>query len=299
MRLAGSEALHAPVVRALLAGAAVGVIGAVAGAELAVVVLVAGAAAVITHEVSSAFHVLQRRARSAEAHGSLLALMGRDGLPPLFGGWAVEADFARILLEELARRRPRAVVELGSGVSTLVIASALRAHGSGKLYSLEHEASMADQTRALLADRGLDDVVEVVTAPLARQTFGTDAVEWYDTGDRLDEIGPVDLVVVDGPPPVGPLSRWPALEVLYPKLAPHACVLMDDGRRRSERRTAFRWARSFPDLDLYWIDTVKGTWMLCRRPHLATPSPVVTAVRRLRRVLHPRPPGFEHWPILR
>ena len=299
MRLAGSEALQAPLVRALLAGAAVAALGVVAGADLAVTLLVAGATAILVREVSLAFHALRRRALSVEANESLLALVGTEGLPPLFGAWAVEPDFARIVLEEVSRRRPRVVVELGSGVSTLVIASVLRAHGTGRLYSLDHEPAMADQTRALLAERGLDDHVELITAPLAPQAFGRDEVRWYDARKLPEDIGPVDLVVVDGPPPVGPLSRWPALEVLYPKLAPDACVLLDDGRRRSERRTAVRWARSFPDLDLYWIDTVKGTWMLRRGAHAARPSPFVGAVRRLRRALHPRPPGFEHWPILR
>ncbi len=264
-----------------------------------VVLIAAVATGVISWEISVLSHSFQRRALSLEDHQILLTLVTTGSKPPLFGGWAMAPDLGRVLLEQL-RQRPAVVVECGSGASTLVIASALSANNTGKLYSLEHDSAFAEETRSLLADQRLSDWVEIVSAPLTRQTFGTTEIDWYDAKKIPDLAGPIDLLVIDGPPPTGPQSRWPALEVFYPKLSPRACVLLDDGRRRSERRTALRWAASFPDLGLHWIDTEKGTWMLLRSPEALQDVTAGFPLRgALRRALHPRPPGFGHWPMSR
>ncbi len=298
MRNAAREAFQEPLVRAVLAAVIVGGIGVGLDGDRDIVVVIAVATGVLTWEITGLSHVLRRRSQSLEDQQSLLALLGTGLNPPLFGAWAIAPDFGRILLDHL-RRRPAVVVECGSGASTLVIASALAANGRGKLYSLDHDSAFAEQTRSLLADRGLSDRAEVITTPLARQTFETTEVPWYDTKCIPDFPDLIDLLVIDGPPPTEPLSRWPALHAFYPQLSPQACVLLDDGRRRSERRTALLWAAAFPDLALHWIDTEKGTWMLSRDPEAGHASRLGSAGRRLRRALHPRPPGFGHWPISR
>jgi len=191
------------------------------------------------------------------------------------------------------------VVECGSGVSTLVIAAALEGNGAGKVYSLEHDSEFSEETRSLLRERNLSGRVELLAAPLTPQTLGGTEVRWYDARCLPDLSGPIDLLVVDGPPPHHPLARWPALEAFYPQLAPSACVLLDDGRRRSERVTAIKWASSFPDLALHWIDTEKGAWMLFRVGEPSSDPHLRSMLRRMRRAIHPRPPGLGLWPVSR
>ena len=41
-------------------------------------------------------------------------------------------------------------MELGSGSSTVLFAAALRANGSGRVISIEHDAEHVEHTRALL-----------------------------------------------------------------------------------------------------------------------------------------------------
>jgi predicted O-methyltransferase YrrM len=236
-------------------------------------------------------HRLERAIRSAEDAAALSVSL--QSAAPIFGRWAVEGDFAGMIARELERSQ-RLVVECGSGVTSLVIANQLRQNGSGRLISLEHDAGYAARCTALLQRAGLGDFARVVVAPLRRQQVGEKTVDWYDRNVVEEAVeGEIDVLVVDGPPQISPWARWPALEVLYPRLAQEAVVLMDDGR--TQQTTAHAWVERFPDLDLYWIDTLKGTWLLTRRDA----SGLSGRLLRIARMINPRPAGFGRWPVHR
>jgi hypothetical protein len=293
------EVLGEPIVRAFIVATLLTGIGLLVGADRRLVVVLAIAAGLVVREALASRLAVERHAVSAEDHRAVLGSLASEARPPLFGTWAIEPDFGRLLLDQFQHATPSLIVECGSGVSTLVLGSALRANGAGKLYSLEHEPAFAEATRSRIQDLGLTRWVDVVSAPLASQPFEAGEISWYDR-NRVPNFGrPIDLLVVDGPPSVEPFSRWPALEVFYAQLSAEACVLSDDGRRRNERKTAFRWASAFPDLELYWIDTLKGTWMLLKRREASEESPLLNTVRRVRRAVHPRPSGFGRWPVRR
>ena len=63
---------------------------------------------------------------------------------PFGGGWALTPDAAVVLAREIALNRPRTIVELGSGVSTVLIGRMLKQAGEGQLFSLDHDASWAE-----------------------------------------------------------------------------------------------------------------------------------------------------------
>src|ERR687892_2657737 len=77
--------------------------------------------------------------------------------------WAMRPSAIALLVEEMKRGRG-SVVELGSGVSTIVLARAARELGA-QLVSIDHDPGWADEIRALLRRERLD--VEVIEAPLA------------------------------------------------------------------------------------------------------------------------------------
>jgi predicted O-methyltransferase YrrM len=105
--------------------------------------------------------------RQLEALASLLAvLQPRAPLPP-FRGWAVGPDFASLLVTLVLRERPACVLELGSGVSTLILGYALERTG-GKLVSVDHEAEYAERTRVAVGLHGLAEVATILHAPLSR-----------------------------------------------------------------------------------------------------------------------------------
>ena len=61
---------------------------------------------------------------------------------PFGGSWALTPDAAAILAREIAIRRPNIIVELGSGVSTLMVGRLLQQMGCGHLISLDHDARL-------------------------------------------------------------------------------------------------------------------------------------------------------------
>jgi predicted O-methyltransferase YrrM len=166
---------------------------------------------------------------------------------PHVGGWAMEPPALLWLVDTVVRRRPRLVVECGSGTSTLWIARALQECGGGRVVSFEHESEYLEKTKALLADHGVLEYVDLRHAPLVDTATPRGNFSWYDVStDGLDEI---DLLLVDGPPgTTGPHARYPALPVLGDKLAPDAVVIVDDVSRKDEQEMVSHWLEERPEL---------------------------------------------------
>ncbi|MBR9989489.1 MAG: class I SAM-dependent methyltransferase [Gemmatimonadetes bacterium] len=200
-----------------------------------------------------------------EAGGQLRELINirplLGDMPVPFGGWAMEPRLGALIVETMQRRRPRLMVECGSGSSTILTAEVLRRFGSGRLISLEHEPVFAEETRERLRERGLDAWAEVITAPLVdRDVDGTTHV-WYDVdiNEHFDEI---DLLVVDGPPRrASPLARYPAVPILRTHFADGCIILLDDGNRPDERRTARIWTKLLGARARHYTSG-KGAWIL-------------------------------------
>jgi predicted O-methyltransferase YrrM len=257
--------------------------------------LVAGALAsgFLAWSYRDAFHRLERSIRSAEDAALLGASLGSAA--PVFGRWSAEGDFAGMIVREL-EGMPELVVECGTGATTLIIAHKLRQNGSGHLVSFEHDLAYAARIRQVLARANLLGVASVVEAPLRPQQFGDRLVQWYDRSVVHEAVaGRIEILIVDGPPQISPWARWPALEVFFPLLAKNAVVLVDDGRSRATTRAVRAWNERFPELEVYWLDTVKGTWFL---KHGAG-SEMHGRLLQLARLLHPRPAGFGRWPVHR
>jgi predicted O-methyltransferase YrrM len=156
--------------------------------------------------------------------------------------WAASPDFVNIAVALIREHRPQLVVEIGSGVSTLVSAYALRANGSGKLISLEHEATFTEVTARNLHSHQLDSIASVRHAPLQNLTIGQVDHPWYTTDALPDLPDQIDLLVVDGPPSgTAAMARYPALPVLYDRLKVGAYVLVDDFMRDDEYAMVNRW----------------------------------------------------------
>jgi Methyltransferase domain len=254
------------------------------------------AAGLMCASLRSSARRVERQVRNCE---DAIAVLGAVGpcAPPL-GNWAIEADFGQLIAGELTHY-PTAVVECGSGLTTLLIGTWLRFNGQGMLYSLEHDSRFAEETRHRLRQIGVADRVEVIDAPLTEQDVGNVRVPWYAPAAVEKLPTAIDLLVVDGPPDVSPLARWPAIPLLHDRLKDEAAVLVDDGRDRDARRTAARWTREFPDLELYWHDTVKGSWRLVKNPRAVEESHHVRRARGLIRMVAPRPSGFDRRPVRR
>jgi predicted O-methyltransferase YrrM len=188
-----------------------------------------------------AINLLRAQARELEGLHQLYAGFQPRAPMPSSGQWALNPTDLLAVLHLIEQRRPRLVLELGSGTSTVWIAYALERVG-GRLISLDHDPGYAEQTRTMLGAHGLTGVAEVRNAPLCPVEIRGTAFEWYDPA-ALTGVADVDLLLVDGPPgSTGPMSRYPALDMLRGKLSRHATVVLDDIGRDDEQETLRRWA---------------------------------------------------------
>jgi predicted O-methyltransferase YrrM len=159
---------------------------------------------------------------------------------PSSGDYALNPTDLLELLFLVRSRRPKLVLELGSGTSTIWLAYVLEQVG-GRLISLDHEPAYANRTREALAAHGLTGVAEVRDAPLVPVELADRTYPWYDPA-ALEDLDGIDFLLVDGPPAaVGPDSRYPALPVAGPRLADHATIVFDDANRRDEQAAIERW----------------------------------------------------------
>lgn len=181
------------------------------------------------------------------------------------GHWAASADFLIEISRRIAEDQPEVVVELGSGLSTVVTALLLKHRGRGRMVSIDHDADFAAATRRDLAANDLMAFAEVRVAPLVEtRAFGGTRL-WYDTR-RLIDLADIDLLVVDGPPmPFAADIRYPTMAFFWDRLKPGACVLLDDADREGERIIVERWQAEFSGMESRHLDLEKGA-VLLRKP---------------------------------
>lgn len=176
---------------------------------------------------------------------------------PAMRQMAASPDFLHGIATRVHRLQPTHVVECGSGLSTLVLAYALRNNGAGRVTALEHLDEFASATASLIAEHGLEHWAEVRHAPLEDITIGADVWRWYEN-DAIPP-GPFDLIVVDGPPStIGPNARYPAGPLLFDKLAVDGVVVLDDLERPDEQDVAERWRDEFAFLEYRKLPLRRG-----------------------------------------
>ncbi len=157
-------------------------------------------------------------------------------------GWAGSPDFLFKLVELVVCESPKYVVELGSGVSSIVLGAAMKKFSQGKVDSFEHEQSFTFKSKRFLEINELSDIVNVTYSPLTVQTFQDTEWQWYDEAKIKDIENGIDLLVVDGPPRfLQERSRFLALPLLFDKLSTNSTILLDDANRDNEKQVVEDW----------------------------------------------------------
>jgi predicted O-methyltransferase YrrM len=228
------------------------------GLFVAAVVLLAIAVLILNRKLRRLRAMLRRQERHVwETHNIFRVFQGSSPLP-LPGGWAASTDLLGEVLRAVSERRPLRVVELGSGVSTLVIAAALRANGAGRLISIDAEENYAALTRAQLQRHELSDWAQIRVAALKDMVFEHLRRPWYDTA-VLADLEQVDLLLIDGPPTfLREDIRYPALPFFWSRLNKGAIILLDDAARPAEQGMAKRWQTKFPQARYEYLRFEKG-----------------------------------------
>jgi len=215
---------------------------------------------------------------------SVLPHLKLEGVLPPFPhqGFEVTGELAAYLFRQVRRHRPKLIFELGSGSSTVLLAASARANNTGRVISIEHDHDHRLRTEQFLKQTDLSGWVELVEAPLIEQQFGALKMQWYDLLPYLRGLSEkIDFLFVDGPPgKLQTFSRYPALPVLMPHLAPDALILVDDGLREDEAKIIDLWR----ELDIGFEAERLG--FLPRSPfliELTAGNARIAELRRLRR----------------
>ena len=185
-----------------------------------------------------------------------------SGIPTFWTEHSITPETLNQIQQLIAALGMRSVLELGSGLSTLLIANAFRRAGGGKVLSLDDDARWAAQTTATLEREGLASFAEVRVAPLRDVTSGGRTSPWYDIS-AIAADARFDLVIVDGPPAWkgDRLARLPALYKLRKHLSENGVLVLDDAGRGGEAEIARQWQRDFPDLHFRMVGVGRGLFV--------------------------------------
>jgi len=195
--------------------------------------------------------------RQTEAFNQLTNLLDFKAAIPATRSWAASPDLLLTISEIVRKNRPGLVVELGSGISTLVTAKS----GARKIVSIDNSDAWGAKTVALLKEHKVRGV-DVRIAPLRPYANGS---EWYDL-DAIKDLKKIDLLIVDGPPgSKNPEARYPALKQFKDKLSASVIVIIDDVNREGERKLAEDFAKALPNHELTILDHEKGTAIIAPR----------------------------------
>jgi len=168
---------------------------------------------------------------------------------PTQNAWALPMDEQRFLANLVAHSKPQHILELGSGTSTQVLARACsQLHVRCCISSVEHDPDFHQSTIRELADqRKAGCPIALQFAPLVLREYGGKLLPVYRLHPRrFASPGPVDLVLIDGPPAaLG--GREGTLYQILDFVRSGSIVLLDDANRSDERAVLSRWQDNLGD----------------------------------------------------
>lgn len=157
-------------------------------------------------------------------------------------GWAGSPDFLLKLVELVVSESPKYVIELGSGVSSVVLGAALKKFSQGKVESFDHDEAFSNKTNRFLEVNSLQNIVNINYSPLMDYRFDENKWSWYDKLQIHKIETNIDLLVVDGPPRfLQENSRFLALPILFDRLSKKSTIALDDANRENEKQVVKGW----------------------------------------------------------
>lgn len=163
-------------------------------------------------------------------------------LPPGFvTNYSMHVESAAWIFRYVLDNKPGAILELGCGISTVIIGLALkRVPAPAVLLSLESEEEWLLRTQEALHSLKLAAGVDLRHTPLKSYTSAGRSFKIHDFSEMKGRRP--DLFLVDAPP--GELGRGGALPYFYDNLADGARVILDDAERPNELAAVQFWTET-------------------------------------------------------
>ncbi len=184
----------------------------------------------------------------------------QSGLP-YTRDWSASPDFLKLITEHCLTNKPQTIVECSSGLSSLVLARCCQINQQGHLYSLENGAEYAVASQQHIHQYNLDEYAHIIHAPLIQYSLNHKNYQWYDISTLPDIT--IDMLVIDGPPGfIQKHSRYPALPLLFKKLAKDCVIFMDDAVRDEEKEIVEMWLGEFSNFEHEYVSLMRGCSVL-------------------------------------
>lgn len=181
---------------------------------------------------------------------------------PSTGGFAIDPQALGHLIALIEEHRPKRILELGSGTSTVWFGYLCRSYGA-EIITVDHLEEYLELTRESLRMHHLDGV-ESRLAPLVEMECHGDTYNWYSL-ETFEGLQDIDMLIIDGPPEsTGRLARYPALPTLVDSLSTRALVVLDDTHRENELNILQKWLELYPEFDRL-ADSISRLGVLQRR----------------------------------
>ena len=200
-----------------------------------------------------------------EAMQSIYSIFQFNSPLPNTRKMAASPDFLKLLVDTILLVKPKLVVELGSGISTILAGKALEKNGVGKLISIDNEDKYAELTRKRVDLENLGDIGRVITSKLIMHLINGQNYMWYELSFVKEINQDIDLLIVDGPPRItNNNARYPAIPLLKQYFKENTVILLDDGRRKDEQNTVELWLKELDKFKAEYFNTEKGTFKLSK-----------------------------------
>lgn len=207
-------------------------------------VLTGAGGALATHSVLAAVTGSAR-----EMRGEMRDLWGLSGMfagearpLPSPGSWAITADAARYLIRWLEVHGSDVVVELGPGVSSILLTR--KKHSDRRFFGLESDPAFMPVVKDLLDYHEVANY-KLLFAPLQWQEVSGRSVNWYSQAAIAQLPERIDVLLVDGPPnQTADQQRWPAWPLLRGRMPSGSLVFLDDTSRPDEWETVQSWLQT-------------------------------------------------------
>ncbi len=189
-------------------------------------------------------------APSADSVRSSPASLSDPGLAEALAGeplgvWSIGPQTIDILKDHVTSVRPRPILELGCGVSTICLAHwmhTLHSDPTAAVIAIEQDPGHAHRTRRRLQDLGLEGVAVIHERPIVDQVVRGRTTSCYDLDGLSDLVAgrEVQTVLIDGPS--GPPGvRWATLPLVLEAISNDASFFLDDALRDAELNMARDW----------------------------------------------------------
>jgi predicted O-methyltransferase YrrM len=182
---------------------------------------------------------------------------------PIMRGWPASPDFILRLINVIFETKPKTILDVGSGVTSLIAGYCIEKIGSGKVVSLDHDEKYYNITKSNIEKHGLEKVIELNFAPLREYDINNKKWLWYDN-EFTKIYNNFDLIIVDGPPgSIQKLSRYPVLHIMQKNMAKDVTIILDDGKRPEEKEIVEKWITDNKGFkSIFFNEDEKGTFVI-------------------------------------